>query len=125
MGIFYQRIAVAADPTSPFEEVEALVDTGATYTWLPRSLLERLGVRPAFRREFETADGRVIERELAEVAIHLNGEIHFTLVVFGDEGTRPLLGVVTLETFGLGVDPVRQRLVPVRGLLMAQLASKE
>jgi clan AA aspartic protease len=119
MGTFVQRIGVGAAPEGPFVEVEALVDTGATYTWLPRPLLERLRVRAGVRRDFETADGRVIQREMGEVAVRLNGEVHFTLVVFGDEGTRPLLGVVTLETFGLGVDPVQRRLVPVRGLLMA------
>lgn len=118
MGTFYQRIAIAANPAGPFEELDALVDTGATYTWVPRDTLERLGVAPAFRREFETADGRIIQRDMAEVPVRLNGEMHFSLVAFGDEGTMPLLGVVTLETFSLGVDPVRQRLVPVRGLLM-------
>ena len=40
-------------------------------------------------------------------------------VVFAEEGSEPLLGAVTLEMFLLGVDPVRQRLVPVRALLMA------
>ena len=41
-----------------------------------------------------------------------------SLVVFGDEGSRPLLGVVTLEEFSLGVDPVNGRLTRVRGLAM-------
>lgn len=124
MGSFYQGIAIAASPDGHFEEMEALVDSGATYTWVPRAALERLGIRPTFHREFETADGRIITRDMAEVAVRLNNEVHFTLVIFGDEGTRPLLGVVTLETFGLGVDPVRQRLVPVRGLLTALVSGQ-
>jgi hypothetical protein len=40
------------------------------------------------------------------------------MVTFGDEGMAPILGAVTLEEFRLGVDPVRQELVPVIGLLM-------
>ena len=40
------------------------------------------------------------------------------MVVFGDEDAEPLLGAVTLEEFGLGVDPVRRRLVPVDGYLV-------
>ena len=33
------------------------------------------------------------------------------------EGSEPLLGAVTLEEMGLGVDPLNQRLVPVTLLL--------
>ena len=40
-------------------------------------------------------------------------------VVFTDEGSESLLGAVTLEIFLLNVDPLRQRLVPTRGLLIA------
>jgi len=38
-------------------------------------------------------------------------------VVFGEDGGPLLLGAVTLEEFGLGVDPVARKLVPVPGLL--------
>ena len=41
----------------------------------------------------------------------------FSLVVFADEGAKPLLGAVTLEEMGLGVDPVAQKLIPVDGYL--------
>ena len=40
------------------------------------------------------------------------------MVVFGDDGAEPLLGAVTMEEFGLGVDPVRRRLAPVDGYLV-------
>lgn len=118
MGAFTHRIAIAASADGPFEEIDVLVDTGSTYTWAPRPILERLGIQPSEQRGFETADGRIIQRDVAEVPVRLNDLVHFSIVVFGDPGTRPLLGVVTLETFGLAVDPVRQRLVPTRALLM-------
>ncbi|MBI2171905.1 MAG: retroviral-like aspartic protease family protein [Chloroflexi bacterium] len=118
MGAFYQRIELAAEASGPSEEIEALVDTGATYTFVPGSVLRRLGIRPTGQREFEVADGRIKRYDIAVALVRLHGEVYPTLVVFGDEGTQPLLGVVTLETLGLGVDPVRQRLVPVRGLLL-------
>jgi hypothetical protein len=35
------------------------------------------------------------------------------------KGGEPLLGAFTLEGFGLGVDPVNRRLIPVPGLLKA------
>jgi len=93
------------------------VDTGASYTWVPRDSLERLGISPAFQREFLLADGTVIRRDVAQVLARINGQSLYTLCVFGDEGTLPLLGAVTLEEFGLGVDPLNKRLISVPGLL--------
>ncbi|MSQ15456.1 MAG: hypothetical protein EXR50_06300 [Dehalococcoidia bacterium] len=119
MSTFYQTIGIAARQDGPFIELEALVDTGSTYTWVPSPLLNRLGIEPTERRLFDTADGRVIEREIAEVPVRLDGRIYFSLVVSGNRGTMPLLGATTLEDFGLGVDPVRKRLIPVRGLAMS------
>ncbi len=37
------------------------------------------------------------------------------MVLFGDEGSLPLLGAYTLEGFGLAADPVGKRLIPVPG----------
>ena len=101
-----------------WETVEALVDTGSTYTWIPRQLLERLEVRAQFEREFETADGRVILRDMAVTMIRWNGEDMPTLVVFGGDQDAALLGAYTLEGFALAPDPVNQRLIRVRGLAM-------
>lgn len=39
-------------------------------------------------------------------------------VVFWDEESLPLLGAVTLEILGLGIDPVNRRLIPVDALLL-------
>lgn len=118
MGTFTQRIGIAASRDGPFLELDAVVDTGATYASVPRSLLRRLGVEPEEQREFEIANGAVMTRDVAEAAVRVGGAVHYTLVVFGDENARPLLGAVALETFGLAVDPVHQRLVSVRGLLL-------
>lgn len=114
------RVAIEiGDPQGEhWEKVEALVDTGISYTWLPGSLLQGLGVGPAFRFPFLLADGRRIERDMAETRVRLNGQERTTLVVFGDEGTQPLLGAYTLEGFGLAPDPVGRRLISVPGLLM-------
>lgn len=119
MSAFRQSIAIAATESGPFEEIEALVDTGSPYTWAPRPLLERLGVRPVERAEFERADGRVVQMEVGVAIIRIDGRTFPNVVVFGGEDASPILGVVTLETFRLAVDPVRRQLVPVRGLAMA------
>ena len=85
---------------------------------LPSTLLRQLRVDPTERIEFELANGTIVEREIGETLVRLNGRAVRTIVVFGDEG-RALLGAYTLEGLRLGVDPMRMRLVPVRGLLMA------
>lgn len=115
-GIFHAYIAVAAQPDGPFRELDALVDTGSLYTWVPRSLLQQLGVRPTATRRFVLANGEVIDRDVAWIVIRLNGETSPTICVFGDEGTEPLLGVVALEEYALAADPVNQRLIPMEKL---------
>ena len=119
MGTFRVRIAVGNPDGQQYEPVEALVDTGATYTTLPGSLLRRLGVPSDRRVEFELAAGNIIEQEVGQTWIRIDGATAIVPVVFADEGSEPLLGAVTLEIFLLNVDLVRQRLVPVRGLLKA------
>lgn len=115
MGIFRHPVQIARSREGPWETLEAVVDTGSMYVWLPGSLLAHLGVRPLGKRQFETADGRIIERDFAEALVQLDGQALTTVVVFGDEGTMPILGALALEGFGLGVDPVHRKLVPVLG----------
>ena len=118
MGTFYHRLAIAPATGGPFVEIEALVDTGATYTYIPHSILERLGIVAEEQRPFVLADGRTVEYPIAPIRVRLDGRTRFTVCIFGEEGTQPLLGAVTLEEFGLAVDPVAKRLIPVPGLLL-------
>ena len=118
MGTFHATVEVGDPQGEQYEPIEATVDTGSTYTWVPRDVLARLAVEPQFRMEFLTADGRVIERDVAQTWVRHNGSAHITFVVFGDEGSAPLLGAYTLEGFGLAPDPVSRRLVPVRRLAL-------
>lgn len=117
MGPFHQAIQVGDFDGARFEPVDALVDTGATYTWLPRDVLDRLGVAPEEQRPFVLADGREAEYGVAWVRIRIDGRSQFSLCIFGEPGAEPLLGLFTLEAFSLGVDPVNRRLIPVRGYL--------
>mgnify|MGYP001583844183 FL=1 len=119
MGIFRVNIAVGDPQGQHYTTAEALVDTGSSYNALPASFLQRLGVLPHERRQFELADGRIVERDVGQTWVQIDSRTAIVPVVFADEGTEALLGAVTLEIFGLAVDPVRQRLVPVPGLLMA------
>ena len=118
VGTFRYPIDIGPLTGGRFETVESLVDTGATYTWVPRGLLERFGIVPQERQPFILADGRRVEYDMAQERVRLDGRERFTVCIFGDEGTEPLLGVYTLEGFGLGVDPVNRRLIPVPGYLL-------
>ena len=115
MGTFRVRLDVGDAGRERFEPVDALVDTGASYTVLPSSLLQDLGIVPHTRARFLLADGREIECDLGRAWIRVDGQEEFTLVVFGEEA---LLGAVTLEELRLAPDPVSKRLLPVPARLM-------
>ena len=119
MGTFYHTIEIGDPQGANFEPMEALVDTGASYTAVPGSILKRLGVTAHDRVTFILADGRRVERDIGQTWVRIDSKAVITLVVFGDEGTGQLLGAYTLEGLRLSVDPLNQRLVPIPGLLMA------
>ena len=64
--------------------------------------------------------GTVIKRAISETILELPGygERH-TPVVLGESEDENLLGIVTLEIFGLVLDPFRRELRPARGLMKA------
>ena len=117
MGTFSVPIQVGDPSGQQFIDVEALVDTGASDTVLPRDTLTRLGIQRMDRFTYRLADERVVEYEVGEARVRIDGRERTTQVVFGPEGVTPLLGATTLELFHLGVDPIGQRLIPVPGLL--------
>lgn len=117
MGTFSVTVEIASLTSGRTHRAEALVDTGATHTLVPRSILAELGIEPIDRIPFQLADQRTVEYDVGQVRIKLDGRERIVLVVFGDERASPLLGATTLELFNLAVDPVRKQLVPVPGLM--------
>lgn len=118
MGLFTVPIDVGNPSASRWERVEALVDTGATLTMIPRAVWDSLGLQANGSRAFKLADGRRVELPVATALIRIDGEEQANPVVAGQDETVPLLGAVTLETFFLAADPVTRRLVPTDGLLL-------
>jgi clan AA aspartic protease len=118
MGTFRVVIQIGDPAGERWETVEALVDTGATYTMVPASLLERLGVTIHASDTFEMADGRRVEHDIGQSWIRVGGRSVVTLLVFGNAEAAPLLGAYSLEGLRLAPDPIGRRLVPVPGLLM-------
>jgi clan AA aspartic protease len=114
VGIFSVRIEIGDPQSLRFEPLDALVDRGSTNTAVPASVLRRLGVAPQYRQAFELADGSVVESDVGRTWVKVNGRQEFTQVVFAEESSEPLLGMITLEEMALGIDPMRRELVPVR-----------
>ncbi len=117
MGTFRVPIEIGDVGGERFEELEALVDTGATTTVVPGATLRRLGIVPTKRETFEYAGGSRVELGMAEAKARVEGRETTTWVIFGEEESSALLGAYTLEGVFLGVDPYGRRLIPVQGLL--------
>ena len=112
MGTVNVTIGVGDPQGQRFEELEVEVDTGSTFTAVPRELLQRLGVPVTRTAQAYMADGRSAPVDIGTVFIKLEGQEFHTQVIFADEGEPSLLGVVSLEEALLAVDPVAGRLVP-------------
>lgn len=87
-----------------------LVDTGATDSLVPRCHLDEIGVEPDGQRIYVLADGSELRLDIAVARFEILGEIVGTTVMFGDDDAEPLLGVTALESLGIEVDPLNQRL---------------
>ena len=117
MGTFSVKIEIGPIDGARYAEVDALVDTGATTTMMPASILRGLGIAPAMSRTFEYADGNRVNLDMGEARIRVAGQETPTWVIFGAEDGGALLGALTLEETFLAVDPYNERLIPVNGLL--------
>ncbi|MCC6056880.1 MAG: retroviral-like aspartic protease family protein [Desulfurococcaceae archaeon] len=116
MGIVYVDGIVKHGEKSV--KVRFLVDSGTTYTVLTESVWRELELKPLSEMEFILADGTVIKRKISEAVLELPGygERH-TPVVLGEKEDENLLGIATLEIFGLILDPFKRELRPIRALM--------
>ena len=112
LGVFNWPVRLDSMDRQRSLEIEAMVDTGASYTIVPAALLNDLGVQPIDKITLVLADGRPVEYDLGEAHATINGRSIPTLVVFGDDHARALLGAYTLEGLRLAVDPAHGKLVP-------------
>ncbi len=115
------RITNPADPNR-FWEGLFLVDTGATDSLAPRSALDSIGLKPKGHRTYGLADGSEIRLDITTADIEFMGEIVGGTIIFGDNGAEPLLGVTALESVGIEVDPLNQRLKRLPAVRLKGLA---
>ncbi|MCC6017392.1 MAG: aspartyl protease family protein [Desulfurococcaceae archaeon] len=94
-------------------EVEALIDTGTNRLIVPRDIADALGLKPLFKVKAELADGSVKEVDVAPIVVEIMGRSAPDYAVIVEKG-EVCVGVETLETLGLAVDPVTGELYPTR-----------
>ena len=112
MGTFNWPIRLESMDGAKSLEIEAMVDTGASYTIVPSHLLKDIGISPIDKIELVLADGQRIEGDMGRAMATINGRSIPTLVIFGADDARALLGAYTLEGLRLAVDPTHARVVP-------------
>ena len=124
MGATHVTVRIT-NPAAPdrFWEGLFLVDTGATDSLVPRPHLEAIGLKPKGKRVYELADGSELAVDIATVAeIEFMGEFVGGTIIFGDADAEPLLGVTALESVGIEVDPLNQRLKRLPAVRLKGLA---
>lgn len=115
MGLTHVRLLVK-NPAKPEKIVEGkfLVDSGAFHTVIPSSIVRKLGLQPRSEEIFELADGTTITRKLSHAIINFEGKETITTVVLGEGDDEALFGVLSLETFGFVLDPLKRKLKKIK-----------
>jgi len=117
LGHTRAKVTLHSPDISKSEQIELLVDTGSTYTWVSGIILRRLNVEAKTARRFKTIDGRLLERKVGEAIIEYMNEKATRMVVFAERGDAEVLGVDALEGLGLEVDPITKQLRKAEALL--------
>ena len=124
MGVFRTTVVIESSehPGLARELPDTLVDTGSELTWVPRAVLDSLGISPKRKQRFIVADGRAIERDIGFAIVHAGGTNAPDLVVFAEPGDMTLLGAHSLEGLNLRIDPVSKQLLPAGPIITAAAA---
>lgn len=102
---------------------DALVDTGSELTWLPRDLLAGINITPLRKRSFLTATKQMVTHDVGYAIVVAQGFETVDEVVFAEPGDMTLLGLRTLEGFGVMVDNIAHRFVATTTLVAPAAAS--
>lgn len=117
MGHVHVKVKLTSPTTNKSITTDSLVDTGATFTTIPKNLSEELKLPSVAKRKVTTASG---EEELTEsyLLIELLDEKTMTPVLISEKLNRVLIGALTLEALALKVDPRTGKLEKTELLLL-------
>ena len=104
MGHLHTDIIVRGN-RAEVELKKVLIDTGATYTVLPESTLEKVGasIIPT-EVEVELGNGKKVKAKAYGVVIRIK-DVEAPSIGITFEGAKTVIGVETLESIGLKLDP--------------------
>lgn len=125
MGAVHVAVTIR-NPAEPSKSWDGLflVDTGVADSLVPRPCLDAIGLKPKGQRVYETADGREVKMDVTTGDIEFMGEFTAGVIIFGDADAEPLLGVTALESVGVEVDPVSQRLKRLPAVRLKRLSAR-
>jgi len=115
------HVSVEVKLTSPTSQktitTDSIIDTGATFTTIPKTISQKLKLPSIARRKVRTPSG---EETLTEsyLIIEVLNEKTATPVLINPKLDRVLIGVITLEALALKVDPKTGKLEKTELLLL-------
>jgi len=98
-------------------EEKALVDTGATFTTIPRTLSDKLALPIVGKTKVRTASG-IDVLDQSYLYMEIDGKFAVTPALISEKLDRTLIGVFTLEALGFTLDPTTGQLKEVEILLL-------
>lgn len=118
MGHIYVELEIT-NPEKPELQIrhKALVDTGATYTVVPRKVCSKLDLKIEGSKAVKTASGSDV-LDMSYSRISINGKSGVSTILVSDKLDQILVGIVTLEILGLTIDPTTGQLNEVEALLL-------
>ena len=125
MGTFEIQVRVSNPKGGEYHKATLTVDTGSSYSKLPASFLNKLGIeREEKTHRVVLADDTVREYPIGQASFEVAGRSRISPVLFGEEGGIALLGATSLQALGLIPDTDRHELVDTR-LLMVGMRSAD
>ncbi|MEW5766141.1 MAG: retropepsin-like aspartic protease [bacterium] len=94
------------------EEVEAIIDSGATLLCLPKNIVEKLGLTLMGEMPANTANGKVLRKIYSVATLTIRDRsAEFDVMELPDD-TPALVGQLPLERLDFQLDLKNQRLIP-------------
>lgn len=110
MGAFQTDFEISDPEGERWEALQGTVGLKPVNTWVPQSLLEKLGVQIEKRVSLRHTDGRLIKRDVGQTQVRVGDKSVLTTVVFAAERDPTLLGSETLTALGLQADLTKEKL---------------
>lgn len=119
MAVGETRVIVRIHGPKGHADVEMVADTGATLTTISETVADEIGLVSGGRVTVKLADGTRKTVTVADAEVEVRGDRAPVRVLVGPADQVSLLGLTSLETLGLKVNPVERRLEPSEYTLYA------